>query len=116
MKALQNIIRYIIIEEFRSPYRGGLEKQSIYWNFWKYFDDAVDIVGERKAANHAKKETLMDLRRSLMDLGRSPKMQKIIEKLHDATNEAYLDIQRYRSVPGIDLSKHWTRKFEEIKV
>jgi len=116
MKLLQKIIRKIIKEELASPYRGGMPHQTINWNFWKYFDDAIAAgLSERTAAKHAKKETITDLRKSLMEIGRSKKAEKAIEKLHDYTNEAYLDIERARSV-NIDLGNHWTRRFQEVKI
>jgi len=106
-----------INEDMSSPYRGGVSNPTINWNFWKYFDDAIAAgLNERTAAKHAKKETITDLRKSLMEIGRSKKAEKTIEKLYDYTNEAYLDIQRVRSGANIDLGSHWTRRYQEIKI
>lgn len=113
---LEETIKYMILE--MSPYRGDtLEHPEINWNFWRYFDDAVS-AGLRigKAAKHARNETFTDLQKEQMRLGRSHRVKKAIEKLRDYTNEAFLDIQRLKAMPNIDLGMHWTRKYQTIKL
>ena len=109
------LLRRMIQEFINAPYRAGIPGPKIRWEFWNYFDDAVDAgLPSDRAAIHARNETFKDLKKHHMEIGRGKRANRLINKFIDITNEAFDDIERMKSISGIEPKSHWTRKYQTI--